>query len=150
MIPNNFQNKSVSPFKLTVHMYSLLGQTEGRRKVDFLKEDWGRRRVHGETSKSNWYLQETQTVSPFVKFEISSPLLCYLLDLITNNYINVRCSMISNILWIDTRMCRKNPLLTAGKAVLLSKMKSLFSNLSICPNVNKSSCFVSKFCILSA
>ena len=36
-------------------MYSLLGQTEGRRKVDFLKKDWRRRRVHGETSKSNWF-----------------------------------------------------------------------------------------------
>ena len=86
----------------------------------------------------------------FLKLKIILPLLCYLSNPITNNYIKVRCSMISNILWIDTRMCRKNPLLTAGKAVLLSKMKSLFSNLSICPNVNKSSCFVSKFCILSA
>ena len=72
--------------------------------------------MHGETSKSNWYLQETQTVSPFVKFEISSPLLCYLLDLITNNYINVRRSMINEILWEDSRMCRKSHFVTAAKA----------------------------------
>ena len=85
-----------------------------------------------------------------MKLEILPPLLCYLSNPITNTYIKVRCSMISKILWIDSRMCRKNPLFTARKAVLLSKMKSLFFNLSTCPNVNKNSCFVSKFCILSA
>ena len=40
-------------FQMTVHVYSLLGQTEKGKKVVFLKEDWGRRRVHGETSKRN-------------------------------------------------------------------------------------------------
>ena len=58
--------------------------------------------------------------------------------------------MISKMLWIDSRMFRKNPLFTAGKAVLVSKMKSLFFNLATCPNVNKNSCFVSTFYILSA
>ena len=41
---------------MTVDVYSLLGQIEGGRKVFFLKDYWGRRRVHGETSKSKWLL----------------------------------------------------------------------------------------------
>ena len=55
-------------------------------------------------------------VSPFVKFKITSPLLCYLSDPIKNNYIKLRCSIINKILWIDSRMCRKSPLITEGKA----------------------------------
>ena len=51
-------------------MNSLLAQTEGGMMVVFLKEDWEKRRLHGETSKSNWFLQEIKKVSPFVKFEI--------------------------------------------------------------------------------
>ena len=56
------------------------------------------------------------TVSPFVKLEINPPLLYYLSDSITNNNIKVRSSMINNILWMDSRMCQKSPLVTAGKA----------------------------------
>ena len=55
-------------------------------------------------------------VSPFVKLEINPPLLYYLSDSITNNNIKVRSSMINNILWMDSRMCQKSPLVTAGKA----------------------------------
>ena len=101
---------------MTVHVSFLLDQTERGRMFVFLKEDWEKRRVHGEISKSNWFLQETKKVSPFVKFEIIPPLLCYLSDPIRNNYIRVRRSMINKILWIDSRMCRKTPLVTAGKA----------------------------------
>ena len=43
--------------------------------------------------KSTWLLKETKKVSPFVKFRIISPLLCYLLDLFTNKYIRVWSSM---------------------------------------------------------
>ena len=56
------------------------------------------------------------TVFPFVKLEINPPLLYYLSDSITNNNIKVRSSMINNILWMDSRMCQKSPLVTAGKA----------------------------------
>ena len=72
---------------MTVHVYSPFGQTEGGRKIIFLKEDWRRRRVHSETSKSNWFLQETKKVSLFVKFRITPPLFCYWSDAITNRYI---------------------------------------------------------------
>ena len=100
---------------MTVHMNSLLAQTEGWRLFVFLKEDWEKRRVHGEISKSNWFLKETKKVSPFVKFEIIPFLLCYLSDSITNNYIRIRRSMINRILWIDSIMCEKTPLVTTGK-----------------------------------
>ena len=70
-------------------MNFLLGQTEGVKMAVFLKEDWGKRRVHSETSKTNWFFIRDQEISPFVKFEIIPPLLCYLSDPITNNYIKV-------------------------------------------------------------
>ena len=43
-------------FQMAVHVNSLLAQTEGRRMVVLLKENWEKRRIHGETSKSNWFL----------------------------------------------------------------------------------------------
>ena len=101
---------------MTVHVNSLLAQTEEGMMVVFLKEDWEKRRVHDETSKSNWFLQETKKVSPFVKFEKILPLLCYLSDPTTNNYISVRRSLINKNLWIDSRMCQITPLVTVGKA----------------------------------
>ena len=51
----------------------------------------------------------------FVKFEIILPLLCYLLDPTTNNYISVRRSMTNKTLWIDSRICPMTPLVTVGK-----------------------------------
>ena len=101
---------------MTVHVNYLLAQTEEGMMVVFLKDVWEKRRVHGETTKSNWFLEETKKVSPYVKFEIILPLLCYLSDPTTNNYISVRRSMIYEILWIDSRMYQMTPLVTVGKA----------------------------------
>ena len=50
------------------------------------------------------------------KIEIIPSLHCYLSEPITNNYIKVRRSMINKILWVDSRMYQKSPLVTAGKA----------------------------------
>ena len=93
---------------MTVHVYSLLGQTEGGRKVLFLKVDWGKRRVHGETSKNNWFLLDTKK-SLFFEIQNNSTPLCYFSDLVTNNYINVNRSMIYKISRIDSRIYRKSP-----------------------------------------
>ena len=41
---------------MTVYVSSLLGQTEEESKVISLMEDWGKKRVHRETSKSDWFL----------------------------------------------------------------------------------------------
>ena len=56
-----------------------------------------------------------QEVFPFVKFVIILPLHCYLSDLMTNNYVKVVSSMINEILWIDSRLCCKSPLITKEK-----------------------------------
>ena len=101
---------------MTVHVNSLLVQTEGGMMFVFLKEDWEKWRVHCETLKSNWLLQETKKISLFVKFEIILPLLCYLSDPTTNNYISVKAFYENKILWIDSRMCQMTPAVTAGKA----------------------------------
>ena len=90
-------------FQLSVQVYFLLGQTEGERP--FLE---GARR--GTTLQD--YPQEhldairDEKVSPFVKFEIILPLLCFLLDLLTNRHSRIWTSMIN--LWIDSRTCQKS------------------------------------------
>ena len=49
------------------------------------------------------------------QIEIIPPLHCYLSGPITNNQIKVRHFMVNEILWIDSRMCRKSSLVTVGK-----------------------------------
>ena len=46
-----------------------------------------------------------EKVSPFVKFEIILPILCFLLDPLTNKHCRTWSSMIN--LWIDSRTCQK-------------------------------------------
>ena len=46
-----------------------------------------------------------EKVSPFAKFEIFLPLLCFLLDTLTNKHWRTSSSMIN--LWIDSRTCEK-------------------------------------------
>ena len=83
--------------------------------VAFLKQDWGERRVYGQTSKNNWFLKETKLN------RIIPPLHYYLSDPTTNNQIKVRHSMINKILWIDSRMCRKSLLLSLGEGLIITK-----------------------------
>ena len=83
-------------FQLSVQIYSLLGQTEGEREAFF-----------GEYKKGStlWDYQKhlivirDEKVSSFVKFEIILPLLCFLLDPLTNKHCRTWSSMI--ILWVD-------------------------------------------------
>ena len=84
-------------FQLSVQKYSLLDQTEGE-KMPFLE---GARR--GTTLQN--YPQEhlavirDEKVSPFVKFQIILPLLCFLSDPFTNKHCRIWSSMIN--LWIN-------------------------------------------------
>ena len=68
-------------FQLSFQIYPLLAQTEGERKVFFggCKRGGG---PHCEIiPKSTWlYVMRDEKVSPFVKFEIILPLLCFLSD----------------------------------------------------------------------
>ena len=61
-------------------MYSLLAQTEGERKAFF----WKGARMG--TTLQDYLLVDIrdEKVYPFVKFEMILPLLCFLLDPITN------------------------------------------------------------------
>ena len=109
--PGNFQNVSVnSPFNW-VSRYILLPKLKGKERP-FLEEckKWGhiaRLSLRAFGSYKRW------KVSPFVKFEIILPLLCFLLDLLTNKHCRTWSSMIN--LWIDSRTCQKWRILLSAR-----------------------------------
>ena len=91
------------PFQLNFPIYSLLAQTEGEGKAFF-----------GRVQEGGTTLQDPQEhlvhirdekVSSFVKFEIILPLLCFLLDHLTNKHCRTWSYMIA--LWIDSRTFQK-------------------------------------------
>ena len=89
-------------FQLSFQIYSLLSQTEGERKAFF----GGCKRDHiVRLSKEHLVVMRNEKVSPFVKFEIILPLLCFLSDPLTNKHCKTWSSMIN--LWIDSRTCKK-------------------------------------------
>ena len=111
--PGNFQNKSVSsPFYL-VSRYILFLVKLKRRGRPFLE---GARR-----GAALWdYPQEHLVViikdgkfCPFVKFEIILPLLCCLLEPLTNTHCRAWSSMTN--LWIDSRTCQKYRILLSAR-----------------------------------
>ena len=69
------------------------------------------------SSRQNWRRKEALFWSvkkfPFAKFEIIPPFLCYLLEPLTNKSSMTWSSMIN--LWIDSRTCTTNPVITKGK-----------------------------------
>ena len=72
-------------FQVSAQVYSLLAQTEGERKVFFE----GRKKKGEHIMRlPPEYLAVTrdEKVSPFVKFEVILPLLCFLLDPLTNKH----------------------------------------------------------------
>ena len=66
-------------FQMSIQVYSLLGQTEGKRKTFYQRVQEGGldREI---TLKSTWLLLEIKKVCLFVEFEIIPPLLCCILD----------------------------------------------------------------------
>ena len=64
------------------------------------------------TLKSTW-LSKDEKVCPFVKFEIILPLLCCLLNPLTNKDCRTSISMIN--LWIDSRSCQKCRILLSAR-----------------------------------
>ena len=59
------------------------------------------------TTLQDYHLTDVrdEKVSHFVKFEIILPLLCFLLDPLTNKHCMTWCSMVN--LWIDSGTCQK-------------------------------------------
>ena len=92
-------------FQLSVQVCSLLGKSEGEKKT-FLggcKKGAGGQimRFHPRVLDCH----KRWTISPFLKLEIILPLLCFLLDPLTDKQWRTWSSMIN--LWIDSRTCQK-------------------------------------------
>ena len=109
----SFQNKSASSTFNIVSRYILFLTRLKRRGRSFLT---GARRM----GAAFWdYLQEhlvvirDENVCPFVKCEIIVPLLCCLLDPLTNKHCRAWSSMIN--LWIDSRTCQKYSILLSPR-----------------------------------
>ena len=94
--PGNFQNKSVSSAFNWVSRYILfLAKLKSTRREATLQD----------YPQEHLVVIRDEKVSPFVKFEIILPLLCFLLDPLTNKHCRTWSSMIN--LWIDSRTCQK-------------------------------------------
>ena len=90
-------------FQLSVQIYSLLGQTQDEMEAFFggYKKEGHIVRLFPE----DLAVIREEKVSPFVKFEIILPLLCFILDPLTNKHCRTWSSMIN--LWIDSRTYQK-------------------------------------------
>ena len=92
-------------FQLSSQIYSVLAQTERERKAFF-----GRVQEKGDhivrlssSSQEHLVVIRYEKASPFVKFGITLPILCLLLDPLTNKHCRIWSSMIN--LWIDSKTC---------------------------------------------
>ena len=97
---------------MSFQIYSLIAQTEKERKTFFWKGAIMKRR---RTTLKDYNLLDIrhEKVSPFVKFEIILPLLCFLLDPLTNRHCRAWSSMIN--LWRDSRTCQKWRILLSAR-----------------------------------
>ena len=89
---------------MSVQVYSLFEQTEGERKA-FLE---GARRgaTFVRLPPRHLVVIRDEKVSPFVKFEKILPILCFLLDPLTNKHCRTWSFMIN--LWVDSRTYQKS------------------------------------------
>ena len=100
----HFQKKSVScRFSLVSRYILFLAKLKGRGRP-FL-EGARRRTTLWDYLQGHLAVTRDEKVSPFVKFEIILPLLCFLLHSLTNKHCRAWSSMIN--LWIDSRTCQK-------------------------------------------
>ena len=111
--PGNFQKQiSKLPFQLSVQVYSLLGQTEGERKV-FSGGCKKKGAALWDYPQEHFVVIRNEKVYPFVKFEIIVPFLCCLLDPLKNKHDRTWSSMIN--WWIDSRTCQKYRILLSAR-----------------------------------
>ena len=100
----NFQNKSVnSPFNWVSRYILFLPKLKGKEKP-FL-EGAKRGTTLWDYPQEHLVVMRDEKVSPFVKFEIILPLLCFLSGPLTNKHCRTWSSTIN--LWIDSRTCQK-------------------------------------------
>ena len=92
---------NVNCYKSIHHPIPTLPLGTGRKKAFFWKGERKR------TTLQDYHLADTrdEKVSPFAKFEMILPLLCFLLDPLTNKHCSAWSSMMN--LSIDYRTCQK-------------------------------------------
>ena len=97
---------------MSVEVYSLPGHIEGERNAFFLR---GARRgvTLWDYPKEHLVVIRDEKVSPFVKFEIILPFLCFLVDSLTNKHC-ITWSSTTN-LWIDSRTSQKWRILLSAR-----------------------------------
>ena len=100
--PGNFQNKWVSSAFNRVSRYILFLAKLRDKRRPFI-EGPKREVTLWDFPKEYLVVIREKKVTPFVKLEIILHLLCFLLDLLTNNLCRIRSSMIN--LWIEFRTC---------------------------------------------
>ena len=119
--------------QLAVQVYSLLAQTEDETKIFFGECKEGGRIVR--LSPRALGCHKNEKVCPIVKFEIIIPLLCCLLDPLSNKHCRAWSSMTN--FWIDFGTCQKyRILLSAGQrsnnCLELSKENVFGNMMQIC------------------
>ena len=102
--PGNFQNKLVSSAFIWLSRYILLLAKLKRRGRPFLEGPRSGATLWDYTQE-HLVVMRDEKVSPFVKFEIILPLLCFLSDPFTNKHCRTWSSIIN--LWIDSRTYQK-------------------------------------------
>ena len=107
----NLMNKSVSsPFSWVSIYFLFLAKLNRKGKIF----DGARREAAlWDYSQEHLVVIKYEKVCPFVKFEIILPLICCLLDPLTNKHCSAWSSMIN--LWIDSRTCQKYITLLSAK-----------------------------------
>ena len=101
--PGNFQNKSVSSLFNSVPRYIIFWTKLNGRGRSFCRVQEGG--TLWDYPQEHLIVTRYEKVSPFLKFEIILPLLCFLLDLLTNKHCRTWSSMIN--VWVDSRNCPK-------------------------------------------
>ena len=92
--PGDFENKSVRlSLQLNVQIYSPLDQTEGETKTFF--GGYKKRVMLSDYPQEHLVVIRDEKVSPFLKYEIILPLLCFLLYLLKHKHGRTWSSMIN-------------------------------------------------------
>ena len=126
---------------MSFQIYSLLACPNWRGKKDLF---WKVARRGTKLQDYNLVDTRDEKVSPFVKFEIILPLLCFLLDPLTNKHCRTWSSVIN--LWIDSRTCQKQRILLSARSRFNNNYLEL-SKENVLKNMMLShwSCFTWKF-----
>ena len=98
-------------FQLSDQIYALPYQTEGEKKA--FSETGKKKNILWHFPQEHLVIIRDEKVCPFVKFEITLPHICFLLNFLTNKHYRTWSSVIN--LWIYSRICRKLSILLSAR-----------------------------------